>query len=35
MYVPGKVSHFGGAKGATIIQLHGMAPFKIELTKPM
>ena len=35
MYVPGKVSHFGGAKGATIIQIHGMAPFKIELTKPM
>jgi quercetin dioxygenase-like cupin family protein len=34
VYIPGKMSHFGGAKGATVIQLHGMAPFKIELTKP-
>jgi quercetin dioxygenase-like cupin family protein len=34
MYIPGKMSHFGGAKGATVIQLHGMAPFKIELTNP-
>jgi ChrR-like protein with cupin domain len=34
-YIPGKMSHFGGAKGATVIQLHGMAPFKIELTKKM
>ena len=34
MYIPGKMSHFGGAKGATVIQLHGEAPFKIELTKP-
>lgn len=33
LYIPGKMSHFGGAKGATVIQLHGMAPFKIELTK--
>ena len=35
MYIPGKMSHFGMVKGATVVQLHGMAPFKIELTKPM
>lgn len=35
LYIPGKMSHFGGVKGATVVQLHGMAPFKIELTKPM
>lgn len=35
VYIPGKMSHFGGAKGATVIQLHGEAPFKIELTKKM
>lgn len=34
LYIPGKMAHFGGAKGATIIQLHGQAPFKIELVKP-
>ena len=34
MYIPGKMPHFGGAKGATVIQLHGQAPFKIELVKP-
>ena len=34
LYVPGKMSHFGGVKGATVVQLHGQAPFKIELTKP-
>ena len=33
LYLPGKMPHFGGAKGATVIQLHGQAPFKIELTK--
>jgi uncharacterized RmlC-like cupin family protein len=33
MYIPGKMPHFGGAKGATVIQLHGQAPFKIELVK--
>ncbi len=31
MYIPGKMPHFGGAKGQTVIQLHGQAPFKIEL----
>ncbi len=33
LFLPGKESHFGGAKAATIIQLHGQAPFTIELTK--
>ena len=33
MYIPGKVPHFGGAKGMTVIQLHGQSPFKIELAK--
>lgn len=33
MYIPGKMPHFGGAKEATVIQLHGEAPFKIELVK--
>lgn len=33
MYIPGKMPHFGGAKEATVIQLHGQAPFKIELVK--
>lgn len=31
MYIPGKMPHFGGANGETVIQLHGQAPFKIEL----
>ena len=31
MYIPGKMAHFGGVKGATVVQLHGQAPFKIEL----
>lgn len=33
LYIPGKMPHFGGARGPTIIQLHGRAPFKIELAK--
>jgi Cupin domain len=33
LFIPGKMSHFGGAKGPTVIQLHGQAPFKIEITK--
>ncbi len=33
LYIPGKMAHFGGVKGATVIQLHGQAPFKIELSK--
>ena len=34
MYIPGKMPHFGGVKAATVVQLHGQAPFKIELVKP-
>jgi hypothetical protein len=33
MAIPGKMPHFGGSKGLTVIQLHGQAPFKIELVK--
>jgi len=33
MYIPGKMPHFGGVESATVIQLHGPAPFKIELVK--
>ncbi len=33
MSIPAKMPHFGGAKGATVVQLHGQAPFKIELAK--
>jgi quercetin dioxygenase-like cupin family protein len=31
IFIPGKSPHYGGAKGATVIQLHGQAPFKIML----
>ena len=31
MYIPAKMPHYGGVKGASVIQLHGPAPFKIEL----
>ena len=34
IYIPAKEAHYGGAKGATVIQLHGQAPFKIELSAP-
>ena len=34
LYIPAKMAHFGGAKGATVIQLHGQAPFKIMLSHP-
>lgn len=33
LYIPAKMSHFGSVKGNTIVQVHGTAPFKIELTK--
>lgn len=31
VYIPARMSHFGGATGATVIQLHGMGPFAINL----
>ncbi len=34
LYLPGRHPHFGGAKGVTIIQLHGMGPFAINLGTP-
>lgn len=33
MFIPGKMPHYGGARGVTVIQLHGQSPFKIELVK--
>ena len=32
LYIPGKMPHYGGATGITEIQLHGMGPFKVELS---
>ena len=34
LYIPAKNPHFGGAKGVTIIQLHGIGPFAINLGTP-
>jgi quercetin dioxygenase-like cupin family protein len=34
LYLPAKNTHFGGAKGVTVIQLHGMGPFQINLGTP-
>ncbi len=34
IFIPGKEAHYGGAKGATVVQLHGPAPFKIVLSAP-
>jgi ketosteroid isomerase-like protein/quercetin dioxygenase-like cupin family protein len=34
LYIPGRMPHFGGARGATVIQLHGMGPFAINLGAP-
>ncbi len=34
LYVPGRMPHFGGARGATVIQLHGTGPFAINLGSP-
>ena len=31
LYVPPKKPHYGGAKGETVIQLHGIGPFEIKL----
>ena len=31
LYIPAKKPHFGGAKGETVIQLHGIGPFDIKL----
>lgn len=34
LYVPGRMPHFGGARGVTVVQLHGMGPFAINLGSP-
>jgi ketosteroid isomerase-like protein/quercetin dioxygenase-like cupin family protein len=34
LYVPARKPHFGGAKGPTVIQLHGIGPFAINLGTP-
>lgn len=34
LYIPAKHPHSGGAKGPTVIQLHGMGPFTIMLGSP-
>lgn len=34
LYLPGRMPHFGGARGETIIQLHGVGPFAINLGTP-
>lgn len=31
LYIPPKKAHYGGAKGETVIQLHGIGPFEIKL----
>jgi len=31
LYIPARMAHVGGAKGVTVIQLHGMGPFAINL----
>lgn len=32
-YIPARMPHYGGAKGYTVIQLHGTGPFTIELVR--
>jgi hypothetical protein len=34
LFMPATKPHFGGVKGATVIQLHGQGPFVINLAKP-
>lgn len=33
LYIPPEDPHFGGAKGETVIQLHGVGPFEVLLPK--
>jgi uncharacterized protein (TIGR02246 family) len=33
IYFPAKKPHYGGAKGETVIQLHGIGPFEIKLSQ--
>lgn len=34
LYLPARNPHFGGARGPTVIQLHGIGPFAINLGTP-
>jgi quercetin dioxygenase-like cupin family protein len=34
LHLPAIKPHFGGARDATVIQLHGQGPFKINLVQP-
>lgn len=34
LYIPARMSHHGGARGPTVIQLHGVGPFAINLGTP-
>jgi quercetin dioxygenase-like cupin family protein len=34
LLLPGTKPHFGGVKGATVVQLHGQGPFTINVVKP-
>lgn len=34
LFIPARMAHSGGAKGVTVIQLHGMGPFAINLGTP-
>lgn len=34
LYIPGRMPHFGGARGVTVVQLHGNGPFAINLGSP-
>ena len=33
LFIPGTMPHFGGARGPTVIQLHGQGPFTINVVK--
>lgn len=34
LYLPATQPHYGGARGRTVLQLHGMGPFVINLANP-
>lgn len=34
LFMPATKPHFGGVKGATVVQLHGQGPFAINLATP-
>jgi quercetin dioxygenase-like cupin family protein len=34
LYIPGRMPHYGGARDETVIQLHGIGPFAINLGSP-